>query len=239
MASEAQTFKVELRKKENGPLQFKKDNETELNLVKFIKENAKKGDLKDVIKNTTQYCYENHWMMNLGYEKGKIYQDELRKCKSGIGLELGCYMGYSCLLALYAMGDNFEDSKMVCVDPNSTTNKLAQEVFDYAGVTDRVKIFEGILSDFCGQMELLNICFHHVFLDHKKEAYYDDLLLLEKHNIIRSGTMLFADNVVIFNINNYLDYVNESDKYERQKLYKTNLEYTDECEDGVHVSYFK
>lgn len=239
MASKAKSFNKDLRLKENSALQFKDNYQTEKNLLKYIKENAKKGDLKDVIHTIDKFCYENHWMMNLGDEKGKIYQDELKKCKSGIGLELGCYMGYSCLLALDAMSENLKDSKMVCIDPNKYTNKLAQEVFEYAGVSDRVKIFEGILMDFCEQMMKLDIHFHHVFLDHKKTAYLQDLIVLEKYNIIRSGTMLFADNVVIFKIDDYLNYVNKSDHYEKQKLYHTNLEYTDERKDGVHVSYFK
>ncbi len=130
-------------------------------------------------------------------------------------------------------------SKMCCIDPNEYTNKLALEIFEYAGVSDRVYIFEGILSDCCENMEKLKIHFHHVFLDHEKTTYYSDLLLLEKYNIIRSETLLFADNVIIFKIDDYLNYVNNSDKYKDQTLHKTNLEYTDEHKDGVHVSYYK
>ena len=177
--------------------------------------------------------------MNLGDEKGALYSSALSKCGSKLGLELGMYCGYSTLRALVAMGDG---ARMVCIDPNAETNALAQRLFEHAGVADRVRVVEGVLAKKLAELEADSLVFDHVFIDHDKAAYLPDLLLLESSSLLRPGTMLFADNVVVFRIEDYLARANDSRLYRDQELHHTLLEYSaesDNIRDGVHIAYWK
>jgi len=201
-------------------------------LLSHVVSNGTKGDLDNIIKTIDTFCWDNNWMMNLGDEKSKYYSDELKnnKCKSV--LEFGCYMGYSALVALNAMGDG---STVSTIDPNTTTNTLARKIFEFAGVSERVTILEGTVNDF-----LLDLSPHScVFFDHIKNLYLSDLLKLESKDLVISGTVIFADNVVYFNIVDLMDYLKNNENYHHAQLYKTKLEYDNTKEDGVFVAVRK
>lgn len=213
----------------------------EQQLLDYVKANVSENDLSGCIKAIDKFCYDGNWMMNLGDKKGEYYTRELLKCGSKIGLELGTYVGYSALRAIDAMG---KDGRMVCIDPNDTTNKIAIQMFIYAGVLDRVLLLQGDLSSNLNTLIDNNYVFDHVFFDHIKSLYYSDLMILEGTILIKAGTLMFADNVVYFNIKDYLNRVNDNKYYYDQVLYKDYLEYTKDTDreklvDGVQVAYWK
>ena len=55
-----------------------------------------------------------------------------------------------------------------------------------------------------------------LFIDHIKEIYYSDLLLIENCGLLKSGSCVVADNVIVFSINKYLNHVKTSGKYDSQ-----------------------
>jgi len=81
-----------------------------------------------------------------------------------------------------------------------------------------------------------------VFIDHAKNKYYPDLLLIEQYNLMHSGSVVVADNVIVFNINDYLNHVRNSGKYTSSVNYLATLEYDDTHEedkvDGIEVSVY-
>ena len=88
-----------------------------------------------------------------------------------------------------------------------------------------------------------SVKFDLVFLDHDKKSYYSALLIVEKYNILNPGAVLVADNVIVFKINDYLNYVQNKGRFDTT-IYKTKLEYNDQhdgkvYEDGVVVSQYK
>ena len=146
-----------LRSDKEGPLKFNKG--TEQHLLDYVKKNATKGNLDEVIYCIDKFCWNNHWMMNLGDEKAKHYRDTLQKYKCKSVLEFGCYMGYSALVALHTMG---LEGSVTTIDPNTRTNKLASEMFEYAGVSNRVFLLEGVLSDYVKQLNSLRNKKQHI-----------------------------------------------------------------------------
>ncbi len=77
-----------------------------------------------------------------------------------------------------------------------------------------------------------------VFIDHDKSYYYDDLLVAESK--MRPGTVVVADNVVIFagndSILKYLARVRDPrGLYTQSTLHEASVEYSPE-KDGVEVS---
>ena len=77
--------------------------------------------------------------------------------------------------------------------------------------------------------------FDVIFFDHWKNVYLKDLEFLEKEGVVKSGTVLIADNVVTPGAPDYLAYVKESNRYE-SVLYHSQLEYSPSIPDAVLVS---
>jgi catechol O-methyltransferase len=220
-----------------SPIQLTKEER----LLEYVKANVAENDLLGCIAAIDKFCYDGNWMMNLGDKKGHYYTNELKKSGSKIGLELGTYVGYSALLSIEAMG---EEGKMVCIDPNDTTNKIAIQIFNHAGVLDRILLLQGDLPSNIETLTENNYVFDHIFFDHFKSLYYRDLMILEETSLIKKGTLMFADNVVYFKIQDYLNRVNDDKYYYDQALHEDYLEYTKDTDkekliDGVHVAYWK
>ncbi len=79
--------------------------------------------------------------------------------------------------------------------------------------------------------------FDLVFLDQEKEQYMPDLTFLEERNLIRTGAVVVADNVVYPGAPDYLAFMKEAAnrKQYRSVLYHTYDAYTD-IPDAVMVS---
>jgi catechol O-methyltransferase len=227
--------KKEERKKEHGVLKFTEG--TEKKFLDYILDNAQDNP-DSVIEWANKFCWNNHWMMHVGDEKGKILEFEVKNKNPKNVLELGSYCGYSTILILKNMSDPI--SKVYSIDPDIYTREnITKPLLQKAGLLDRV-IFIGDYS-FNAIKNLPSIKFDLVFFDHDKKCYYSDLLLLEQLNLLDKQVKLIADNVIVFNIKKYYDYV-RTEKFKTQVHY-TNLEFNcdkDEeiYKDGVVVSEY-
>lgn len=214
----------------NGPLAFHRG--TEQKLLKYVTEKAEKGNLSDVIAKIDEFCWNTHWMMNLGDKKAHFYTSVIQKNGVKRVLELGTYCGYSTLVALAAMGD---DGSIVCFDPGTNgSNEVAEGLFAHAGVSDRVTLHKESFGD---PRSWTHGVFDLVLLDHAKNRYYPDLLILEKHHALRPGGTLLADNVVVFRIDDVVNHVTRASlRYKNVRIEKGFLlEYTDPKRDSeVH-----
>ena len=79
--------------------------------------------------------------------------------------------------------------------------------------------------------------FDFVFIDHWKDLYLADLKLLESLGLLKQGAWVFADNVVLFNLEDYLDYVRTSPNYLSQFI-PTLREYSKSHPDGIEISKY-
>jgi catechol O-methyltransferase len=225
------------RTKSHGPLKFHKNTEQEL--LKYVLANAETNNISSVIQTIDDFCWNNHWMMHVGDEKGVILEQAILNSNPMNVLELGTYCGYSCLRILRNMSK--EESNVYTIDPNEDiVNLIAKPILSKAGVLDRVVFLSGYSSQVIPNIK--NIVFDAVFFDHEKKQYHPDLLLLEEHGLVGKQTTLIADNVIVFNIHEYLNYVSDKNKFVTTIKY-TKLEYNSEKDkevytDGVVVSNY-
>lgn len=222
-------------------------NPVEFRLLEYVKKHAQ-PNIDSVIKTIDEYCWSRQWMMNLGDKKSEVYQSLLQKHNVKTCLELGTYIGYSAMVALQAMG---EDSKVMSIDINVNTSKIAEKIWEYAGCRDRVCLYVGAIDNLIKMNEFMSnfdtntrLSFDAILFDHSKTKYLQHLQLLESAKWVRENTILIADNVIVHKIDDYLDYVNTSSNYHSQELFLGMLEYNREGDpnskrDGIHISIHK
>lgn len=203
----------------------------EQEMLNYVRENAE-PNIDSVIKTIDEFAWTNgNWMMNIGNIKAQIYANELKKhnCKSV--LEIGSYIGYSALVAIQAMG---EGGKVLAVDPNDKTNAIAHQIWQYAGCKGRITLYNTDFTTLSHHWEPFQ--YDCVLLDHRKDLYWSDLKLVNDSGWIKSGSVVVADNVIVFGLDDYMKNVEESGLFKDCVLHKSLLEYDKERVDGMHVA---
>jgi len=210
------------------------------------------GAAERVLVAADRFCWDDHWMMNIGDEKGKVLDEALRERievvqgqrrePSFSALELGTYVGYSTVRIgrLLPAG-----ATLYTCDPHDAARSLAQEVVELAGLSERVRFLAGTAQACIRELGGARLPpLDLVFIDHEKGDYLPALRALEAAGLLGRGTTVVADNVDVFRIDDYLGYVRGSGRY-RSRHFGAALEYTPrdaeglpEVHDGVEVSVF-
>lgn len=225
--------KLDPRDINSGPLKFHRGIEQEL--LEYVKTYATKGDPESVIKTVDKFCWEHHWMMHVGGLKGGILDNVVHDRKPRTILELGTYCGYSAIRMARLLPDG---GVIHTVDINPQTMVIAKQMVEWAGLSEKVIFHRGFINSILPELTKKVDKFDLVFFDHSKRDYYPDLLKLENLNLVGTGSILVADNVVIFQIDDYMNYVYDADKF-LTILHESNLEYCHETKkDGVVVSVY-
>lgn len=229
----AESLNSKDRKKENGSMSF--HDSTEDKLANYVLENAEINNPDSVVSVVDHFCWNNHWMMHVGDRKGEIVDNSIKSNKPKIILELGTYCGYSAVRMARFLP---ESGMLYTIDPYPT--KCSKVLIHHAGLNEKIKCLHGLAADVIPTLSELKGKVDMVFIDHDKAAYLSDLLLIEKHGLLHSGSVVVADNIVIFKINNYLNHVRYSGLYKSSILHLSTLEYDDsgaaEKVDGIEVS---
>jgi catechol O-methyltransferase len=162
-------------------------------------------------------------------------------------LEIGSYCGYSAVKIASRLRPARDVLYCVERDPNCVrwTNRL----LEYAGVSDRVRVIEGVVNE-----DTLTVIRNSIqtdtqssvqlhplidvlFIDHDKKLYLQDLKTMESSGLLHSGSVVVADNVLSFGVtmSDYLDHVNRPSGYQSSTLYKCFIEYSvaEEYEESV------
>ncbi|XP_030231011.1 catechol O-methyltransferase B [Gadus morhua] len=200
-----------------------------------VKRKATRGDARSVVDTIDQYCRHQEWAMNVGDEKGTILDSIVCEVKPRAMLELGTYCGYSAVRIASLLPPN---SRLITMEFNPVFAAIARQVIAWAGVEDKVVLIEGPSGDWIPKMkkEFGLTSFDLVFLDHWKDCYLPDTKLMEECGLLRTGSILVADNVICPGAPDYLEYVRGSPRYE-SKYFRSHLEYT-RVEDGIEKSVF-
>ena len=173
----------------------------EAKLQRYVLENARAGDLDDVIATIDRFAYTKSFLINVGDEKGAILDAAIARAKPKLLLELGTYCGYSALRTVRAANP---DAHLVSIEFNPDNAEIARSLLAHAGVADRVTIVVGTLGD--GGKTAATLREKHgfvdgaldfAFLDHAKEAYLPDLELVLRERWLRPGAIVVADNVKV------------------------------------------
>lgn len=207
------------RKKNDAELNGKKfDDGREIELLHFIYRHPLIDDIRGsptrILELIDEFGHEK-FMMNVGFDKGKIVTDLIAKIKPQVMIELGGYVGYSALL----FGDAFRKAggkSYFSLERNPEFAAVIMSLVDLAGLSDIVKVFVGVSRDSIRRLSGNGL--KHIdllFLDHYKPAYLPDLKLCEELGLIKQGSFLAADNVISPGNPPYLEYVRSSVQQKR------------------------
>lgn len=184
-----------------------------------------KSDIEDIRNNPAkvlaaidEYARTKKYLMNVGEDKGKIVTDLISEVKPTTMLELGGYIGYSCILfgnAVRQAGGN----RYFSLERNPEFAAVIASLVDLAGLSDIVKVIVGSSDVSIRRLHASGLLKHvdMMFLDHYKPAYTTDLKLCEELKLVSPGTVLAADNVIKPGNPPYLEYVRSSCKEKRRQ----------------------
>ncbi|KAM6423182.1 catechol O-methyltransferase isoform 1-T5 [Liasis olivaceus] len=214
---------------------FVMDQSKEQRILNTVSYNAVKGDPESVMKCIDKYCSQYEWAMNVGDEKGLILDKIVEEADPSVVLELGTYCGYSAIRIARLLKPK---SRLLTIEFNPEFASIAKEIIDIAGLSDKVTILEGHSEDIIPQLkkkyEVETLDF--VFLDHWKERYAPDTVLLEECGLLRKGSILLADNVIFPGAPEFLKYVRNNQRFECTS-YPSHLEYM-QVEDAMEKAVY-
>ncbi|XP_063313105.1 catechol O-methyltransferase-like [Pelobates fuscus] len=194
-------------------------------ILNYVLKNAVRGNPQSVVDTIDHYCSQKEWAMNVGDEKGLILDQIVKETDPSVLLELGTYCGYSATRIARLLKPG---ARLLTVEINPMHAAIAKQMIEFAGVQDKVQVLEGSTQDILPKLKteyaIENIDF--VFIDHFKERYKPDTVLLEDLGLLRKGSVLVADNVVYPGAPEFLEYVRTSVRYDCTN-YPAHVEYID------------
>ena len=123
-------------------------------------------------------------------------------------MELGGYVGYSCILFADAVR-KAGGKRYYSLERDPVFGAVISSLADLAGLGDVVKVIIGSSDASIKRLHDTGLLKHidMMFLDHYKPAYKTDLKLAEELRLVTPGTVLAADNVIEPGNPPYLEYV--------------------------------
>jgi catechol O-methyltransferase len=211
--------------------------------VDYVLQNAKAGDIDDVIATIDKFAYEKSILINVGDEKGQILDAAVRRADPTLAVELGTYCGYGSLRIARAA----PNAKVYSVELAEANAVNARQIWAHAGVADRVTCVVGTIGD--GGRTLDALANEHgftagaldfVFLDHDKDAYLDDLKSILDRGWLHPGSIVVADNVRVPGAPKYREYMRQQQgKLWNTVEHKAHLEYQSLVHDLVLESDYR
>lgn len=144
-------------------------------------------------------------------------------------MELGGYIGYSCILfgaALKAAGGK----RYYSLERNPEFGAVIASLVHLAGLSDTVHVEIGSSDASLARLHKSGLLkkIDLMFLDHYKPAYTTDLKLCEELGMVGKGSVLAADNVIKPGNPPYLEYVRSSVAEKREAASKGGESKVDE-----------
>jgi len=211
---------------------FKLKKPKEEEVLFNIRLKAESNNPNSVLKIIDDYAYKKTFLMNIGEEKGLLLENAINQSRAKNILELGVYLGYSTIRILKNLDDN---SQLTSIESNKKFAEIASENINIAGLSNKHKLIVGKSTEV---ILSLKEKYDFIFIDHWKDLYLKDLKTLEENDLIEDNAWIFADNVILFNLEDYLNYVRSSPKY-TSKFIPAKREYSKSHPDGVEISIFK
>ncbi|KAB1255134.1 Catechol O-methyltransferase [Camelus dromedarius] len=208
----------------------------EQRILRYVQQHAVAGDPQSVVRAIDTYCLTKEWAMNVGDKKGQIVDAVVQELRPSVLLELGAYVGYSAVRMARLL---LPGARLLTIELNPDYAAITQQMLDFAGLQDRVTLVVGASQDIIPQLkkkydvDTLDM----VFLDHWKDRYLPDTLLLEECGLLRKGTVLLADNVICPGTPEFLAYVRGNSRFECTH-FSSYLEYS-QVMDGLEKVVYK
>ena len=192
---------------------------------------ANKNNPQAILDTIDNYAWNEAFLMNIGDEKGLLLENAIREKNPVNCLELGVYLGYSSIRILRNLHEN---STLTSIEASNKYFEISQKIVSHSGLSNRWKPMKGKAKDV---IPSLKEKYDFVFLDHWKDEYLSDLKTIQRQGLLNDKAVIFADNVVLFNMEDYLSYVRNSSTFE-SKFISTMREYSKTQPDGIEISIF-
>ncbi len=197
--------------------------------VEYVLNNARAGDIDDVLATIDKFAYEKSLLINVGDEKGLLLDAAVRRADPTLALELGTYCGYGALRIARAA----PTAKVFSVELAEANAANARRIWGHAGVADRVTCVVGTIGDggrtldaLANEYGFISGALDFVFLDHDKDAYLNDLLSIVDRGWLHTGSIAVADNVRVPGAPKYREYMRQQQgKLWNTVEHKTHVEY--------------
>lgn len=180
--------------------------------VDYVLNNARPGDIDDVLAAIDTFAYEKSMLINVGDEKGALLDAAVRRADPKRALELGTYCGYGALRIARAA----PAAKVYSVELAEANAANARQIWAHAGVADRVTCVVGTIGDggrtleaLAGEHGFAAGALDFLFLDHDKEAYLPDLHSIVDRGWLHPGSIVVADNVKVPGAPKYRAYMHD------------------------------
>lgn len=148
------------------------------------------SDESNVLKELREHCYAHYEdsAMLSGFVQGRVLAMFSTMIRPRVVIEIGTYLGYSALC--FAEGLQ-EGGKVITLDINEETNRVARSFVEKSEYADRIEFHLGQGADV---IPTLPESFDLVFIDADKPNYsnYYDLVI----DRVRPGGFIIADNVL-------------------------------------------
>lgn len=144
----------------------------------------------EVLIELRRHCYENYEdsSMLAGFFQGRVLTMFSRMIRPSVVLEIGTYLGYSALCFAEGLADG---GKVITLDVNDETNKVARSFVERTEYKDRIEFHLGNAVEI---IPALQEKFDLVFIDADKPNYSNYYnLVFDK---VRPGGFIIADNVL-------------------------------------------
>jgi catechol O-methyltransferase len=205
----------------------------EVELADAVEREAPHGDVDAVLRVMDAFALHRRWLMSMGPQKGAVVTAAMQDPAVRSVLEIGTYCGYSALLAARHLPAR--DGRLVTLEISRRNSAAARRVITHAGLGEIAEVRNEVLDKAIGSF---TTPFDLVLLDHWKDEYLSDLRRLESAALLRSGTVVVADNVGFFSVPDYLDHVRHGGRYDSRYV-PASVEYQPDLPDGVEISTFK
>ena len=192
---------------------------------------ANKNNPQAILDTIDNYAWNEAFLMNIGDEKGLLLENAIREKNPVNCLELGVYLGYSSIRILRNL---HESSKLTSIEASNKYFEISKKIVSHSGLSNRWKPMKGKAKDV---IPSLKEKYDFVFLDHWKDEYLSDLKTIQRQGLLNDKAVIFADNVVLFNMEDYLSHVRNSSTFE-SKFISTMREYSKTQPDGIEISIF-
>ncbi|TPX54566.1 hypothetical protein PhCBS80983_g05880 [Powellomyces hirtus] len=208
-----------------------------LEVVEVATEGKETVDPQTMLNIIDKHCWADNWMMHMGDRKGDVLRKVMQEHKPKRVLELGTYCGYSGTLIAAELHKLNPDQpvQLVTIDPSPLQYAVAAKIIAKAGLASSVIFMNKYSHEAIANLPT-DEKFDLVFIDHEKTRYLPDLKAIVDRGLVKSGGVVVADNVLIFDSREYLEYVKTSGKFVKNELIKGTVEYSDETEDAMDIS---
>ena len=144
----------------------------------------------EVLRELREHCYAHYSDSSMlsGFVQGRVLSMFSRMIRPNVVLEIGTYLGYSALCFAEGLADG---GKVITLDVNEDTNKVARSYVERTEYGDRVEFHLGPALEI---IPTLPETFDLVFIDADKPNYSNYYnAVFDK---VRPGGFIIADNVL-------------------------------------------